>query len=166
MGIRPPQRASFCWAVVSAVLLVGSCAAIPATASRTSTTAPPAPSAETTVPAYVQHAIMKWRRDGGAAQIAILAKDFTKMAAVTEDWQVASGCYVLLLDVHAAQEFASIPESTAEQQWSAALNAYARGAFECAHGADAHDDSILAQSSRDFDRGTFLIRQLTLRLDN
>jgi hypothetical protein len=120
----------------------------------------------TTVPVAVRVAVVHWRAAGGTTYIDTLAGDFAAMSQLgsAPDWKLSQSCYHLLVDVGDARAFASIPDTTAQHLWTAALDAYSRGGIECAHGADAHDYDMVARASTDFDTGTANIRALTTRL--
>lgn len=148
--------------LMAAALLLGACGGTPSGKAHATGTSATAASA----PAAVRIAVTKWRHDGGTAQINLLAQDFTTMGTSTQDWQMATGCYVLLLDAHASQQAAPIPDPAAQRLWSSALGAYARGALECGHGADAHNDGMVARATAEFGTGTSYIKLLRLRLDD
>ena len=116
----------------------------------------------------VRAAVAHWRVAGGSSQIETLAADFAAMARLraAPDWQVAQGCYHLLVDVGTARTYANIPDPAAQQLWTRALDAYARGGIDCAHGADSHDYGLVARAATEFDAGTADIRALTDRLNS
>ncbi len=116
----------------------------------------------------VRTAVAHWRASGGTDLINALAGDFTAMAGLgaAPDWQLAQHCYHLIVDVGKARRYAAIPDPAAQRLWTEALDAYARGGLECAHGADGHDYRMVAHASAEFDSGTASIRALAARLDS
>jgi hypothetical protein len=77
-----------------------------------------------------------------------------------------SRCCHLLVNVGTARAFAAIPEATAQHMWVSALDSYARGGLDCAHGADAHNCGMVARAFNEFDAGTVTVRALTARLND
>lgn len=150
-------------AVCALVVVMASGCANSALAS----SARPAVQQSPTPTAAVRSAVRHWLDSGGTAQIDVLAADFVNMGGVdrNQDWQLATACYRLLVDVGSAQAFASVPETTAQHLWFSALTAYAHGALDCARGADAHNYGVVRQASHEFDYGTADIQQLKTRLN-
>jgi hypothetical protein len=120
-----------------------------------------------TVVPEVRVAVAQWRAAGGSSQIETLAADFASMARLraAPDWQVAQSCYHLLVDVGVARAYEDIPDPVAQQLWAGALDAYARGGIDCAHGADSHNYGMVARAAAEFDAGTANIHSLTIRLN-
>jgi len=116
----------------------------------------------------VRAAVADWRAAGGSSQIETLAADFAAMARLraAPDWQVAQGCYHLLVDVGVARTYADIPDPVAQRLWAGALDAYAQGGLDCAHGADSHNYGMVARAATEFDGGTADIHALTDRLNS
>lgn len=113
-------------------------------------------------------AVAKWVTNGGGDDLNALGSDFSaleKAANANDLAQMSLGCQQLQTDVEAAQAHAPIPDKKAEAAWSLALAKYARGATDCAAGADTSNVTLIRKASNEIIDGSNDLDKVTARLN-
>ena len=113
------------------------------------------------------HAVADWVLNGGETELKALGTEFGELAqaANASDLQAISlSCTHLQRDVQAAQDYDPIPDNTAHESWSAALDEYEHGAKDCVTGADNVDSDLLIKASQELIDGRKDLQDVTARL--
>lgn len=122
----------------------------------------------TTTAAGPGSSVAAWYAGGGNTLVTKLSDDLT---AISQDGQAAdtlsmqAHCDTLVEDVGAAQNYPPIPDTQAQDHWSAALGHLSDGGGDCSLGARASDTALIGKSSGEVRQAGSEMRQATARVN-
>jgi hypothetical protein len=156
---------------LAVVIVVGAIVAIAKDTSPTPASTDTADTVTTTAAAAARNpgaaTIARWWQDGGKDRAQAIRADFTAMgtAADNSDFRaVRAACAAAQRHIAAAQAYAPIPDSQAQQHWTAALAAYARGVSDCMAGVKALDAGAITRAGDEVAAGNADLAKVTGRL--
>ncbi len=102
--------------------------------------------------------VRDWFNGGGADHLRrinddVLAFDSGGLTGSARDARLRARCASLQQDVQAAQAYKPIPDTEAQQAWTATLDAFDRGGADCVAGVDQHDADLIGKATDEFERG-------------
>ena len=108
-----------------------------------------------------------WWTGGGRDVVSSFEADSTAIAtaaqAVDEN-ALSTGCVDVQLDVVKAQQYAPVPESATQTEWSAALTSYSNAATDCTAGITAQGSSLVLKAGDELTAGTAAVQMVAQRI--
>ena len=117
----------------------------------------------------VDHQIQGWYRAGGLALLQAIARDtgpFGDALRLKDYTQLREECSGLQQDLTTAKQFQSIPDQITQNNWSAALDSYSKGASECISAVEVEglDTDTFEQADQDMSNGNSNMNAMTARI--
>lgn len=111
-------------------------------------------------------AISDWWTGGGQAHTNQITTDLGKITADSASpTAIGTDCAALSRDISTAQSYKPIPDTVAQQHWSAALDQYQQAATDCQAGVTATDASLIQKAGTEITAGSSELQQATARIN-